>query len=157
MCAWFHFCVTAANVCMCTRGVLAGSMQVIQEAAWVVMNGIDFRAAAECLFHGDIIRTEKLYKIAAVLTIKIKKYLCTHCYHGRLPTPPHGCAAVSFKKRSKFGKVWLWSQLPPQYLEPHFSGIERIERSIPSFHNQPLSLWPLFSLPLCQEVLSLAM
>lgn len=50
-------------------------MRVTQEAAGAVMNCIDFRAAAECLFlslsRGDVIRTEKLYKIAAVLTIKI--------------------------------------------------------------------------------------
>lgn len=63
------------------------------------MNYIDFRAAVECLFHSDIIRTEKLYKIAVVLTIKIKKYLCTYCYRTSLP---HYCAAVSVKML----KVW---------------------------------------------------
>lgn len=102
VCAWSRFCVTAARA----RGsVRAGSMRVTQEAAWVVMNCIDFRAAAECLFRGDVIRTEKLYKIAAVLTIKIKKYLCTHCYRSLL-TPPHGCAAASLKKNKKTLKVW---------------------------------------------------
>lgn len=75
-------CVLALHVyvSMCIR-----SMEVTQEAAWVVMNYIDFRAAVECLFRSDIIRTEKLYKIAVVLTIKIKKYLCTHCYCCSLP------------------------------------------------------------------------
>lgn len=66
------------------------------------MNYIDFRAAVECLFHGDIIRKEKLYKIAVVLTIKIKKYLCTHCYCCPPPPPPHNYAAVSVKML----KVW---------------------------------------------------
>ena len=47
------------------------------KATRAVMNYIDFRAAIECLFHSDIIRTEELYKIAVVLTIKIKKYLYT--------------------------------------------------------------------------------
>lgn len=91
-------------------------MQVTQETAWVVMNGIDFRAAAECLFHGDIIRTEKIYKIAVVLTIKIKKYLCTHCYRSRLPTPPHGSAAVSFKKTLKVWESLIVKPITPQYL-----------------------------------------
>lgn len=81
-------------VCMCVR-----STQVTQEVARVVMNYIDFRTAVECLFCRDIIRTEKLYKIAAVLTIKIKKYLCTHCYSC---SPPHNCATTSIKML----KVW---------------------------------------------------
>lgn len=118
---------------LCTRGVLAGSTQVTQEAAWVVMNGIDFRAAAECLFRGDIIRTEKIYKIAVVLTIKIKEYLCTHCYRSRLPTPPHGCAAVSFKKRSKLGKVWLWSQLPHNTCSLISVGLKELKEVYPPF------------------------
>lgn len=75
------------------------STRVTQEAARVVMNYIDFRAAVECLFRSDIIRTEKLYKIAVVLTIKIKKYLCTHCYRR---SPPHNYAATSVKML----KVW---------------------------------------------------
>lgn len=59
-------------------------------------------------FRSGIIRTEKLYKIAAVLTIKIKKYLCT-----RLPPPPPPMAVpLRASKCSKFGKVWLWIQLP---------------------------------------------
>lgn len=71
------------------------------------MNYIDFRAAAECLFRSDIIRREKLYKIAAVLTIKIKKYLCTHCFCRYTappspPSPPQDCAAAT----SKMLKVW---------------------------------------------------
>lgn len=48
----------------------------------------------------------KLYKIAVVLTIKIKKYLCTHC------SPLPITALLRASKCSKFGKVWLWSQLP---------------------------------------------
>lgn len=77
-----HMCVLAVSVymSMCVR-----SKEVTQEAAGAVMNYIDFRAAVECLFHSDIIRTEKLYKIAVVLTIKIKKYLYTHCYCCSLP------------------------------------------------------------------------
>lgn len=79
------------------------------------MNCIDFRAAAECLFRGDVIRREKLYKIAAVLTIKIKKYLCTHCYR-RLLTPPHGFAAASLKKKKT---LKVWESLIVKPITPH--------------------------------------
>lgn len=133
-------------------------MQVSQEAAWVVMKYIDFRAAVECLFRSDIIRTEKLYKIAAVLTIKIKKYLCTHLL---LPPPPMA-VPLRASKCSKFGKVWLWSQLPHNtwsLISQRTGGDERQERlkeahplfTINLFH------YSKFFFALCQKVLSLGM
>lgn len=110
------------------------SMEVSMKAAWVVMNYIDFRGAVECFFRSDIIRTEKLYKIAVVLTIKIKKYLCTHWCS--LPIN----ALLWASKCSKFGKVWLWSQLPHNtwsLISQRTRGEwkrKKIERSTPS-HN----------------------
>ena len=64
------------------------------------MNYIDFRAAVECLFRSDIIRTEKLYKIAVVLTIKMKK-ISLHPQSLSAPSS-HKCAAASVKML----KVW---------------------------------------------------
>ena len=129
---------------MCVR-----STRVTQEAARVVMNYIDFRAAVECLFRSDIIRTEKLYKIAVVLTIKIKKYLCTHCYC----RPPPITAPPRASKCSKFGKVWLWSQLPHNtwsLVSQRTGGMkegEKNERSTPSFTINPCHYDKFFFFP----------
>lgn len=75
----------------------AGRAQVSREAAWAVMSCIDFRAAAECGFHRDIIRTEKLDKIAAVLNNQDK---------GISLTPPpdthtHTAVLLPVKKKKK--------------------------------------------------------
>lgn len=60
-------CVSTRSSCRCVLvWMCARSTRVTQEAARPVMSYIDFRAAVECLFHSDIIRTEKLYKIAVV-------------------------------------------------------------------------------------------
>lgn len=109
------------------------------------MNYIDFRAAVECLFRSDIIRTEKLYKIAVVLTIKIKKYLCTHCYCCSLP---HNCNTVSVKML----KVWESLILKPITHNTWSLVSQRTgewkrrknKKKHTLFHNQPFSLWPFF-------------
>lgn len=155
VCDFFSFlvrCALGVHVCMCR--VCVRSLEVTQKAAWVVMNCIDFRAPVECLFRSDIIRTEKLYKIAVVLTIKIKKYLCTHCYCCSPITAP-----LRASKCSKFGKVWLWSQLPHNtwsLVSQRTGGMKEKKewKKYTLFHNQPFSLRLVF-FSLCQEVLSL--
>jgi hypothetical protein len=64
------------------------------------MNYIDFRAAIERLFLCDIIRTEKLYKIAAFFNNQDRKI------KNLLHTVTAAAVAVMFvAKHSKFGKV----------------------------------------------------
>lgn len=71
------------------------------------MNYIDFSAAVECFsffffYRSDIIRTEKLYKIAAVFNNQDKEI----SLHPPLPLlPPTITAPLRASKCSKFGKV----------------------------------------------------
>lgn len=151
--------------CSCVDAhMCARSTQVTQEAAGVIMNYIDFRAAAECLFRSDIIRREKLYKIAAVLTIKIKKYLCTHCfcrYTSSSPYPLPKTVPPPPPKCSKFGKVWLWSQLPHNtwsLLSQRTGGrMKDKKKSTASFTINLFHYNCIFFFSLCQKVVSLWM
>lgn len=110
------------------------------------MNRIDFRAAVECLFRSDIIRTEKLYKIAVLLTIKIKKCVSPLL----LGSLPHNCTAVSIKML----KVWESLILKPithntwSLVSQRTGGMKEKsnERSTPSFTISPFHYDFFFSM-----------